>query len=167
MKSSFLENNQKPEVVSNQGKASTSTSVFFDALIDHLVEKEGLTTSFSSSFSFYTQTRPKYHFATELGIEERKQLEEIARAMAVFADERHLPRYGLLNDIGDAFNWPANYATQVVAFCRRMSAYDCLPPADQLAVLKAFYMELLTLRTAFNYDPPSNGYPVLAVIFCY
>lgn len=159
MKSSFLENNQKLEVIKDKIKP---TSASFDTLIDRLVDEEGLTTSFSDQFN--TRNRPKYHFPTDLGVQERKQLAKLTSAMAVFADERHLPRQGLLSDLGDAFNWPANYAKKVVAFCGHLSAYTCLPPGDQLSVLKSFYMELLTLRTAFNYDPVANGYPVLAVI---
>lgn len=154
-------------------KGKTTSTSFIDSLVDRLVAKEGLiflatnsspSSSTPLSASFFTPHRYRYHFATALNLEERKQLSELSAAMnSVFTDERLLPRHSLLYNLADAFNWPANYATKVVAFCRALPAYASLPPEDQLAVLKQFYMELLTLRTSFHYDPVANGFPVLAV----
>ncbi len=169
-------------VSENNESTPTKTSILIDSLVDRLIDLESLSSStnsspFSSSSSsslssssssssspFFTPHRYRYHFVTALNLEERKQLAELATSMnSTFTDERLLPQHSILSDLADAFNWPANYATKVVAFCRSLPSYACLPQADQLAVLKQFYMECLTLRTSFNYDPVANGYPVLAV----
>lgn len=105
----------------------------------------------------------KRKYAFDLNACERNCIRELETAMSVFKDEATLPSIGPMSSLEEAFNWPTNYSRKIIQFCKRIPAFTLLQQNDQLIIIKAFYMEFLTLRASFAFEPDKNGYRVLAV----
>lgn len=59
------------------------------------------------------------------------------------------------------YNTHCCYIRRVIGFCKAISVFRRLPLVDQLALLKEFYVDVLTLRAAVNYCPSEDSFPYM------
>lgn len=101
-------------------------------------------------------------YATCLTHLEKKIIAELTSSLATtFTDERTLPCVAFTS-LADTYNWPATYAKRVSKFCRSLPAFNDLPFADQLVILRSAYIYVLAMRAYFAFDHTLNGYYILA-----
>lgn len=93
---------------------------------------------------------------------ELKLLAEIEKSMAAnfTVDERKLKVVGYVSKISDSFNASAVHIRQVIKLCKSISGFKNLPMNDQMILLKNFYPSMITVRTAWVFNPQLDGYPV-------
>lgn len=89
---------------------------------------------------------------------------ELESALRVFPDEQSLPLPGKLGQIIQSVDWPSVYGRRIVAFCKQVSPFKVLPQADQLQMLKFFYMPMVMLRLAFRWSEVATGQSSLALV---
>lgn len=96
---------------------------------------------------------------------EREKIEEVQKAMSMFANEYSLELVGQANesDFVRVINSPGFYVKKVINFCKSLAAFRCLKEEDQLILLKAFYPRMSALYAAFIYKVEKDGFPVIMV----
>ena len=88
---------------------------------------------------------------------------EIQNSMAIFVDECKLPVSGHETNLLAITNIYSSYIGYVIKYCKRFAAFRGLPAEDQLIVLKNCFQEMLTIRSAFNYNPEKDEILAIAV----
>lgn len=78
-----------------------------------------------------------------------------------FENERTMPVTVQLTHFMDAFSLYGRYTKKIVKFCKTITAFRHLTPNDQLALLKPFHSEIISIRTSFLYDPQTDGFVIL------
>ena len=96
-----------------------------------------------------------------LNAHELELIGELEAAMGVFADENSMRLIGQVDDYSVAFNLYGRYIRPVVRFCKAIPAFKALDQEDMLVVLKPFYAEIISVRTAFLYDRSLDGFRIL------
>lgn len=100
----------------------------------------------------------------KLSPRENSLIEEAKAASAsCFIDESSLPVVGQIGSLVEAFNAYSHYVRRIVGYCNRVEAFKAIKRADQLALLKPFYFELLAIRFSYLYNAQIDGYPVIEV----
>lgn len=129
-----------------------------------------IVTTTSSSLEKYTNPR----IAVETGLHindiylppfEMEKLVEIKEAMSVaFVNEAKLPIVKVATFL-EILNMSGHHVRRIIKFCKAVSAFRELSPADQLVVLKGFHCEIGAIRGAFVFHPDMDGSPVVEVKF--
>lgn len=130
----------------------------------------GLTSGANRKLVIHCQGNPTITSLTssnntvDLSPGEARLIEEATSASAAcFIDESTLPVVGEIGSLGEAFNAYSHYVRRIVGYCNRVEAFKSMKRADQLALLKPFYFELLAIRFSYLYDAALDGYPVIKV----
>lgn len=86
---------------------------------------------------------------------------ELESAMGHFADENSMRVIGQVEDYFTAFNLYGRYIKSIVRYCKAIPSFKSLEQDDQLTVLKPFYAEVISIRTAFLYNQALDGFRIL------
>ncbi|KAH9401621.1 hypothetical protein TYRP_017019 [Tyrophagus putrescentiae] len=98
----------------------------------------------------------------ELNFIELHYIAQIVRASAAaFKDEDSAPVVANATDVVYILNLAEYYIGKTIRFAKSLSAFLVLSQEDQLALLKAFFTELLILRLGFFYQAATDGYLAL------
>ena len=118
-------------------------------------------TNFCKLFSKKTE-EAIFYTADRLNSHELEQINELDRAMnTCFANEKSMPVAVELTHFMDAFSLYGRYTRKIIKFCKTITAFRDLHSNDQLALLKPFHSEIISIRTSFLYDPASDGFLIL------
>lgn len=101
--------------------------------------------------------------ANQLNGHESELISEITHAMSIFPNENDLPVVGQLTDYTDVFSLVGHYTRQIVRFCKSLPAFRWLPEDDQILLLKPFHAEIVSIRTAFLFNPTVDGFNLITV----
>lgn len=66
-----------------------------------------------------------------------------------------------LSGYREVFSLYGRYTKKIIKFCKGLSSFKHLEQRDQLSILKPFHSEIISIRTAFLYDPTRDGFYIL------
>ncbi|KAH9394030.1 zinc ion binding [Tyrophagus putrescentiae] len=92
---------------------------------------------------------------------ERSLISEINLATAAhFKEELQLEVKGEVATFKDGLNLPGVYIMHIIRFCKMLTPFRLLSQADQMAILKPYFTELLLARFTFAYSHKEDSFPV-------
>src|SRR5699024_6334837 len=91
------------------------------------------------------------------------RLYEVQHAVRVFRDEKRLALTGDATSVAQVMNGAGFNVRRVIAFCKKIEAFERLSGEDQLTMLKSFYPEKSAVRVAFMFEPERDGWTGLGV----
>ena len=95
---------------------------------------------------------------------ERSLISEINLATAAhFKEELQLEVKGEVATFKDGLNLPGVYIMHIIRFCKMLTPFRLLSQADQMAILKPYFTELLLARFTFAYSHKEDSFPVYNV----
>ena len=87
--------------------------------------------------------------------------------MGIFVDENFLQRIHeqerVITNVFDIFNLQGLYIKKIVKFCKNIGPFKELKQQDQLAILKPFHSEIMSIRNSYLYCPERQGYYTIVV----
>lgn len=70
-----------------------------------------------------------------------------------------------MDNFVDVFTLYGRYTRKIIKFCKNISPFLYLGPEDQLRILKPFHAEIVSIRTAFLFNPKLDGFFIILVYF--
>lgn len=129
---------------------------------EEISEEEDMVELILSLEEQITREEAIFYTADRLNSHELEQINELDRAMnTCFANEKSMPVAVELTHFMDAFSLYGRYTRKIIKFCKTITAFRDLHSNDQLALLKPFHSEIISIRTSFLYDPASDGFLIL------
>src|SRR5699024_10578709 len=95
--------------------------------------------------------RPDRNTTLRLSEYETVEINKLLHAMNLsFIEENQVPVLKTTNNIYDVFLSAELHINLIIQFCTRLSSFNSLNGADQLTILKRFFLDLSFIRGSFQ-----------------